>query len=162
MNPCDETTSEEGAVADASISIGTMLRRLTIAMIAWGTHAAVTAMLLLVFVVIGRLVRQDVEEFELDVPQMSEPLLALCAVVAEYWYVPILALILVDAPLAVAICYLPPKYRWVTWVWYAGFLLLAIALLTWACVGLVSPLIFVMGPLMEDPNASINIHPSMR
>ena len=162
MKPYGDAAIEAPSAVPARFSVGTVLRRLTISVIAWTTHAAVTAMLLLVFVVMGRQVRQDVEEFQLDLPEISEPLLALCKLVADFWYVPVAALIVIDGPIAIAVCYLPRKFQWITWVWYAGFLLVAIALLTWACVGLVSPLIFVMGPLMADPFAPSNIHPSMR
>ncbi|MEW4561592.1 hypothetical protein AB1K70_03645 [Bremerella sp. JC770] len=162
MKPYRDAAIEAPSAAPASISIRTVLRRLTISLIAWSTHAAVMAMLLLVFVVMGRQVRQDVEEFQLGLPAVSEPLLGLCKVVADFWYVPVVALIVIDGPIAVAVCYLPRTFQWITWVWYAGFLLVAITLLTWACVGLISPLIFVMGPLMADPFAPINIHPSTR
>ncbi|MBA2117711.1 hypothetical protein [Bremerella alba] len=136
---------------NASLSLGTILRRLLISVFAWAIHLVVTACLLGFFGSIVEYYREVFDHFELDLPVITESILQWSSTVSNYWYLFALAAIVLNAPIAIGVCYLPPRWRWVAWVWFAGYLLLAIFLMTYAAIGLVIPLQDLMTNIQDAP-----------
>ncbi|HEY1065811.1 MAG TPA: hypothetical protein VGE52_06870, partial [Pirellulales bacterium] len=48
----------------------------------------------------------------------------------DYWYLLFFAAIVLNGPLAIGLQFLPPRYRWVRVVWFDGYLLFAVTMLT--------------------------------
>lgn len=121
----------------ASLGLGTILGRLLISFFAWSIHLVVTAALIVFF---GSIVPYYIELFDrfgLDLPPMTESVIRLSLSVSNYWYLAVLAMMVINGPIAVGVCYLPVAWRWVAWGWFAGYLLFAILLLMYASMGLV-------------------------
>lgn len=122
---------------EASLSLGTILRRLLISVFAWSIHFLVTGTLIVFFVSIVPYYIELFDRFELDLPAMTESIIRMSLSVSNYWYLLVLAMIVIDGPIAIGVCYLPSAWRWLAWGWFAGYLLLAILLLMYASMGLV-------------------------
>lgn len=154
MDPFENSTSEHAASAEetgARLSVGVILRRLVVSILAWSIHAGITWILLFVYGPITSEVRKDVEEFELGVPEIAEFVFGLASTISSNSTLLILALVVIDGPIAAAVCYLPLGRKWLGWVWFISYLLIAIVLLALASVVLPVTLIRVAGPLMTEP-----------
>lgn len=144
MDPFENSTSEHtvsAVEAGARLSVGVVLRRLVVSILAWSVHCLVTAALLVVFVQLVPMVRQQFEDMDLDLPATSEITLYWSSGFINYWYLLVLAHFVIDAPIAIAVCYLPRNFQWVTWIWFTSYFLLAIFMLIVACAGVSLPFV---------------------
>ncbi len=138
-----DSSEPAASVADAKpkLSLGVILRRLVVSILAWSVHCLVTAALLVVFVQLVPMVRQQFEDMDLDLPATSEITLYWSSGFINYWYLLVLAHVVIDAPIAIAVCYLPRNFQWVTWIWFTSYFLLAIFMLIVACAGVSLPFV---------------------
>ncbi len=144
MEPFKHDSSEPAAlVADAKpkLSWAVIFGRLMISLVSWSVHAGVTWTLLLIYIHVAGMARQDYVEYDLDLPAVSELVMHLSDGFTNYSYLLILALIVIDGPIAIGVCYLPRRIQWVTWIWFTSYLLIAILLLALAAIGLPFPFI---------------------
>jgi hypothetical protein len=58
----------------------------------------------------------------------------------SYWYLLVLAFIVVDGPVAVGLQFLPDRLRWLNACWFDGYLVAAIVFLFWGIVVLSVPI----------------------
>ncbi|PQO37979.1 hypothetical protein [Blastopirellula marina] len=147
MNPYEGATQEAATSPSAvksGLTLGTILGRLLISAISWSIHCLVTGGLLFVFVVVIPMAKQDLEEFELDLPAISDWVFGISSLFIHYWYLLVVALVIIDLPIAITVCYLDQKYQWVTWVWFTSYLLIAFFLVVVACPGGILPFVNVM------------------
>lgn len=139
MESQGDTSVITAEVIQPRITSGTILIRLLISAIAWGIHAVVTFVLWLILVKLLPIFQHDVDQWQLEIPQNSELVLVWSKYAIKYWFLGRLALILIDGPISIAVCYLPNRLVWVTWIWFVSYLLFAIFILTFVLVSVVIP-----------------------
>lgn len=98
-------------------------RELFIYLVCWLMHCFVTGTLVVLIISSGFSLRQTAEEIDLELPVMSLWLIQLAGMMRSYWYLIVAAEVMIHLPIVVAIAYLPRRFRWVTWVWFASFVL---------------------------------------
>lgn len=143
MDPYEAATTEQSAAAPSPLTLGVILGRLLISALSWSIHCLVTFLLMTVFIGLVPMARDSFEALELDLPAVTEVVLNWSIGFVNYWYLLAIAHVLVDAPIAIAVCYLPRRYQWVTWIWFTSYLLLALVMLAMACTGLTLPFVDV-------------------
>ncbi|MEW4561591.1 hypothetical protein AB1K70_03640 [Bremerella sp. JC770] len=131
---------------ESSLTLGVILRRLLVSFFAWSIHLGVTFALIGFFGSIIPLYRETFEHFQLELPVITEEILQWSTLISNRWYLFVFAAIVANAPIAIGVCYLPRAWRWVTWVWFAGYLLFAIIVLLYAAIGLAISVRDLVGP----------------
>ncbi|PQO25531.1 hypothetical protein C5Y96_24655 [Blastopirellula marina] len=144
MDPYDAATIEEPAATTSKLTIWVILGRLLTSALSWSIHCFVTVVLLAVFVKVVPMVREQCDTMELDLPAITELVFVWSNGMVNYWYLLAAAHVLIDAPIAIAVCYLPQRYQWVTWLWFTSYLLLAIVMLAAAAAGLALPFVDII------------------
>ncbi|PQO42385.1 hypothetical protein [Blastopirellula marina] len=123
-------------IVSPELTFGVILGRLAISAVAWLTHLAVTLGLILFFASMVPFYRELFEVVDLQMATMTELVLHWSLGFSNYWYLLILALIVVDGPIAIGVTYLPRHFRWMTWIWFCSYPLGAFVLVLAANIGL--------------------------
>lgn len=144
MDPYEPATMEVPATTTSKLTVWVILGRLLISALSWSIHCFVTLVLLAVFVKVVPMVREQCDAMDLDLPAITELVFIWSNGFVNYWYLLAAAHVLIDAPIAIAVCYLPRRYQWVTWLWFSSYLLLAIVMLAAAAAGLPMPFIDII------------------
>ena len=121
------------------ITTGIIFGRLLISAIAWSIHGVVTFLLFAIYVNVLPVCRENYEAYELDLPVITDTVLGWSAFAVNYWYLGVAALILIDGPIAIGVCYLPRRFSWVTWIWFTSYLLFAIFVFCFTSIAMVIP-----------------------
>lgn len=147
MDPYEASTIELPETANSKLTVWVILGRLLISALSWSIHCFVTFVLLAVFVKVVPMVREQCDAMDLDLPPITELVFIWSNGFVNYWYLLAAAHVLIDAPIAIAVCYLPQRYQWVTWLWFTSYLLLAIMMLAAAVAGVALPLVDIVSHL---------------
>ncbi|WP_147274164.1 hypothetical protein [Bremerella cremea] len=75
------------------------------------------------------------EQQDLDLAPITELTFHISMLFVNYSYLVGVWLLLFDLPTAVAVCYLPHRYQWVTWIWFTSIILLGFLLVVFAATG---------------------------
>lgn len=146
MNPYASQLNEDSTskAPDApKLTLGIIFGRFVISMIAWAVHVLVAAGLLLVFVKTVPMSWEFADLQDLDLAPITELVYRISIFFVNYSYLLGIWLLLFDLPTAVAVCYLPRRYQWVTWIWFTSFILLAFMLVVFAAIGVCLPFVDV-------------------
>lgn len=146
MNPYASQLNEDSTSKSPDapkLTLGVIFGRFVISLIAWAVHVLVAAGLLLVFVKTVPMSMEFADLQDLDLAPITELVYHISIFFVNYSYLLGIWLLLFDLPTAVAVCYLPRRYQWVTWIWFICFILLAFMLVVFAAVGVCLPFVDV-------------------
>lgn len=146
MNPYASQLNEESAPKSPdtpNLTLGVIFGRFLISLIAWAIHILVAAGVLIVFLKTVPMSREFAELQDLDLAPITELTYRISILFVNYSYLLGIWLLLFDLPTAVAVCYLPRHYQWVTWIWFTSFILLGFLLVVFAAIGVCLPFVDV-------------------
>ena len=92
---------------------------------------------------LGSIVPRYVRFFEVHdtlLPAATQLLISLSMWNMNYWFLFVLAIIVIDGPIALGVQFLPNRLRWLKVCWFDSYLLLAIVFLFFSSIALCVPI----------------------
>jgi type II secretory pathway component PulF len=122
-------------------------RRILAACATFTVHLFVT--LVIVTFLAGTVPRYEeiFDDLDVKLPPATQLIIALSRLVANYWYLLVLAFFAIDGPLAIGLQFLPQRMRWLRVCWFDSYLLAAILFLFLGNTMLYIPLTGILASL---------------
>ena len=104
-------------------------------------HYIVTGIVLALLLWLIPPVKKSMDDFGLTLPVASQWTIAWSNLMVSYWYLLAPLWLLADGGLLIGFGVLPGWLRWLQGLWFGGYLLAIVLLLTWMMLGIAMPLI---------------------
>lgn len=147
------TTSDvdglEDVPPDASSAEGFKSRRPFSAARAWGFHLIGVFLFAAFYVKVVSYFRQLFEEFELDLPALTEFVITFSNLMTYRWYLVFPVILAVDGLLAAVMAQLPERLAWVRSLWFWGFFWLIGLAVVWGLFTIALPWLDLVSSLSD-------------
>lgn len=98
-------------------------RQLILSFNCWVVHCIIPGVVVMAYVRFVPTIRQGAEDLGIELPVVSQWVFYLANTMASYWYLIVAAQVMINLLFAIALAYVPRRFRWLTWLWFGSYLL---------------------------------------
>jgi len=131
--------SNDPAPIDESLSVR-LVKALLLTGVRFAAHFVAAAAYCIVSVKLVFPLTAMFDDFEVELPAGTQGVIIFSDLMAKFWYLLFVALLLIDAPLMFALQMMRPSRQWVVRLWFSGILVTVLLSIGWIVLWITVPL----------------------